>query len=255
MLNLGMGNVPSVADIAAVTDGNGRNNGWGDNSAWWVIILILAMCGGFGNGWGWGNNGNGGGTVAVDAALQRGFDTQAIISKLDGINSGICSLGYDQLAQMNGIQSTVMQTGFGITQAINADTVANMQNTNALSRQISDCCCENRAAVQDLKYTMATDTCAMKQAVADAANAIIQNDNNNFRVLNDQMMQDRLAAKDAQIRNLEQALNTCSRDTALQGLGSWIVSQVRPTAQPAWIVNNPYAQADCSVNQCCGRAC
>lgn len=254
MLNLGMGNAPSVADIAAVTDGNGRNNGWGDNGAWWVIILILALCGGFGNGWGWGNNGNGGGTVAVDAALQRGFDTQAIIGKLDGLTQGVCNLGYEAGQLANATQNTIMQTGFGITQAINADTVANMQNTNALSRQISDCCCENRAAVQDLKYTMATDTCAMKQAVADAANAIIQNDNQNFRNLNDMMMQDRLAAKDAQIRALETQLNICNRDTALQGLGSWIVNQVRPTPIPSWPVNNPYAQTDCTCNGC-ARTC
>lgn len=34
--------------------GNSGNNAWGDNGAWWIIILFLfAFCG-------WGNNGFGG---------------------------------------------------------------------------------------------------------------------------------------------------------------------------------------------------
>lgn len=85
-------NMPSLSDIAAVT-GNDRDGGWGGNG-WWIIIILLAMWGGFG-GYGWGNGGygNGGGyvaTAATQADIQRGFDTQNIISKLDGINYGMC---------------------------------------------------------------------------------------------------------------------------------------------------------------------
>lgn len=85
-------NMPSLSDIAAVT-GNDRDGGWGGNG-WWIIIILLAMWGGFG-GYGWGANGgygNGGGyvaTAATQADIQRGFDTQNIISKLDGINYGM----------------------------------------------------------------------------------------------------------------------------------------------------------------------
>lgn len=50
--------------------------------------------------------------------VQRGFDTSTIISKLDGINNGICSLGYDQLAQMNGVNTSIMQTGYNIQNGI-----------------------------------------------------------------------------------------------------------------------------------------
>ena len=86
-------NMPSLSDIAAVT-GNDRDGGWGGNG-WWIIIILLAMWGGFG-GYGWGNGGygNGGGyvaTAATQADIQRGFDTQNIISKLDGINYGTVS--------------------------------------------------------------------------------------------------------------------------------------------------------------------
>lgn len=83
----------SLADIAAAT-GNGRNNDgmFGGDGSWWIIVLFIFAFFGWGNN-GWGNNGNGGGyaaTAATQADIQRGFDNSAVISKLDGINSGLC---------------------------------------------------------------------------------------------------------------------------------------------------------------------
>lgn len=258
---------PSLADIAAVT-GNRDGNGWGDGNGWWVLIILFALFGWGGNG-NWGNNGNGNcaGNQFTEAALQRGFDTQTIISKLDGINSGICSLGYDQLNQMNGINSTVQQTGWALQQAINADTVANMQNTNALSRQLSDCCCENRAAIADVKYQMATDTCALRNEIHQTGDAIMQNDNANFRALNDTIRdgftQLAMNQKDQEIAALRQQLNAADRDAALQGTASYIINTVRPTASPAYITCNPQTGmfwpqgmngcgCGCNNNCCCG---
>ncbi len=86
--------IPSLADIAAVT-GKNDNNAIGDNGAWWLIIFVLFFAfGGWGNSNGWGNNGNGGATPystseVTQADLQRGFDTQAIIGKLDGLNNAL----------------------------------------------------------------------------------------------------------------------------------------------------------------------
>lgn len=55
----------SLADIAAATGGNERNNGgiWNDGGAWWIIILFLFCFSGWGNGFGgfggYGANSNG----------------------------------------------------------------------------------------------------------------------------------------------------------------------------------------------------
>lgn len=137
MFNTGnCASVPLVANI----DGNGNNNGWGAEGSWlWFIIVIFAIFGwgGFGNGFG-GNGMNGG----VGSEIQRGFDNQAVVSKLDGITNGLCDGFYAVQTGMNGINTNILQTGFGIQQAINADTVANMQNTNALQSQLANCCCE-----------------------------------------------------------------------------------------------------------------
>ena len=56
--------------------------------------------GGFGMG-GWGMGGMMGG-YPVESILQRSLDTQSIIGKLDGINSGICDGFYTQSQAING---------------------------------------------------------------------------------------------------------------------------------------------------------
>lgn len=161
----------TASDVALLT-GNNRNDGmFGGDGAWWLIVLFLFAFCGWGNS-GWGNNGNGGGyvaTAATQADIQRGFDNSAVISKLDGINSGLCdgfyAMNNGMLTGFNGINTNIMQTGFGIQQAINADTVANMQNTNALQAQLANCCCETREAIQGINYNMAQNTCALQNTM------------------------------------------------------------------------------------------
>ena len=147
----------SLSDIAAAT-GNGRNNDgmFGGDGSWWIIVLFIFAFFGWGNN-GWGNNGNGGGyvaTAATQADIQRGFDNSAVISKLDGISNGLCdgfySMNNGMLTGFNGINTNIMQTGFGIQQAINADTVANMQNTNALQAQLAQCLNKFKKAILNL---------------------------------------------------------------------------------------------------------
>lgn len=249
---------PSLADIAAVTDGN-KNNGFGDSmGGWWVLIILLALFGGFNGNGNWGNNNRcdqkdvvivpyGGGIGGMgygygfeNAALQRGFDNQTVINKLDGLSNGICSLGYDQLAQMNNLGNTVQQTGWNLSNAIRDGQVAGMQQFNALSRQMSDCCCETRQGLSDIRYAMAADTCAIKGEIKDSTRDIIDNQNQNARMLNDTVRQGftdlAMQQKDQYIAELEGRLNACDRDKALQG----VVNQIRPMAIPSFNVPNPF---------------
>ncbi len=256
---------PSLADIAAVTGNkNGDNDGFGGNNGWWILIILFALFGwgrgGYGNG---GNDGNGGGTTVVtvptpmmggcygggavgftDAAIQRGFDNQT--QKLDGINNGICSLGYDQLAQMNSINTNIMQTGYGLQQAINNNTVANMQNTNALSTQLANCCCENRQGQADIKYAMATDTCAITTAINQASQNIMQNDNANYRQLHDENIQlqmqnyrDQIAQKDSLIQSLNLAQSQANQNQFFSNQMDALYDKLSPCPKPAYWVQNP----------------
>lgn len=234
---------PSVADIAAAfpNRGNDNNNGWGDGG-WWILIILLAMWGGFGGNWG-NNGGSRNGQYFTDDALQRGFDTQTIITKLDGLNSGLCNLGYDQLAQMNNITQTVMQTGYATQQAIQADTIANMQNTNALQSQLAQCCCDNKAAIQDLKYAISQNDCEIKQAIHNVGDQIVQNANWNARDLNDSI-KNGFAEIERQnnlryIAQLEQQINTANRKSELGELYNQLIAYLAPRTNPAYLACNP----------------
>lgn len=250
----------SVADVAAVMGNRNNDNGWGGDGGWWAWIILLCL-------FGWGGEGNGlfgnrGGsnatTTAIDASLQRGFDTQSIISKLDGITNGICNLGYDQLAQMNGITNTIMQGNFGLQQAINAASVADMQQNNALTAQIQQCCCNLERGQADANYQRAADTCAITTAIANAAQQIMQNDNCNYRQLHDEQVALQMQAKDAEITRLTAALQKCDLQSSQLAQTQDIVNQIRPTANPAFIVPNPFTGYGWGWNGynnggCCGN--
>lgn len=260
MFNTGnCASVPLVANI----DGNG-NNGWGDGGWLWIIV-VFALLFGWGNGGfaGWGGN-NGGGyvaTAATQADIQRGFDNSAVISKLDGITYGLCDGFYavnnSMLTGFNGINTNIMQTGYGIQQAINADTIANMQNTNALQAQLANCCCETREAIQGINYNMATNTCALQNAMNNNTRDIIDSQQAGTRAILDYLC----AKENADLRDKVQKLElSASQDrqnalltTAMTAQTQQIVNSVNPTAVPAYVVPNPNAYAyGCGCNQSCG---
>ena len=239
---------PSLADIAAVT-GNRNNDGWGDGCGWWILIILFALWGN--NGWGgFGNNGNGAlQGYATQADIQRGFDNQAVISKLDGITNGLCDGFYavnnSMLMGFNGINTNIMQTGYGIQQAINADTVANMQNTNALQAQIANCCCENREGQAQIRYDMATQACQTRQAIADSTRSIL-----------DYLCQDKIATLTAENNDLRRAASQDRQNalltTAMSAQTNQIIDAVRPTPVPAYPASNLYGYAGCGCNTGCG---
>ena len=234
--------VPSVADIAAVTGAQNRNDGWG--SDWWAIIIILALFGGFGNRGGlFGNAGYGSGggccAPATCAELQEGFNNQAVTNKLNGLENGLCSLGYDQLAQMNGITNTIQQGNFALQQAINNASVANMQDTNSISRQLADCCCENRAAIKDVQYTAAMNANAIQQAIANQTTQIMQNDNANYRALHDELVSYQMQQKDDVIAELRSQVQALNLGVSQRNQNDYLIGKLQPCAVPAYIVSNP----------------
>ena len=235
--------VPSVADIAAVTDSN-RNSGWGMDGGWWAIIILFALFGWGRNGFGFGGNAGGCGcdsTCATVGDVQRGFDNQGVTNKLNGLENGLCSLGYDQLAQMNTINQNISTTGFGIQQAITNMGIANMQDTNALSRQLADCCCENRAAIAQVRYDMATNACALTNSIQTAARDIADNQNANYRALHDEIVAIRMEDKNAQIAALQSQVQALNLAQSQANQNQYLINTLRPCPTPAYITCNPWA--------------
>lgn len=251
MFNTGnCASVPLVANI----DGNGNNNGWGTDGSWlWFLIVVFAIFGGWGNGFG----GFGGGTNGgVGSEIQRGFDNQAVVSKLDGITNGLCDGFYAVQNGMNGINTNILQTGFGIQQAINTDTVANMQNTNALQSQLSNCCCETREAIQGVNYNMAQNTCALQNTMNSNTRDIIDSQNAGTRAILDYLCNEKISSLQAENSDLRRAASQDRQSalltTQMAAQTQQIINAVNPSAIPAYVVPNPNAYAyGCGCNTGC----
>ena len=222
----------SLADIAAAT-GNGNNGGFGFNGdgAWVLLLFIILLAGGnWGNGNGFGG-GNGGGMPYFfnqTSDVQRGFDQQAVMSGIGDISGAIAN-GFSNV-------NTALCGGFagvanGFAQAEigeNARQIANMNQLfglqtglsnqlNAIAMNQQNCCCENRAATADLKYTVATEACADRAAVDGAlrdvtaqgianTQALLNTINGGIQSIKDQLCQDKIDAKNEVIANLRQEL-------------------------------------------------
>lgn len=195
--------------------GSGMGNGFGDG-AWIILLVIVLLAAG-----GWGNNGNGGGfgqPVVINegsGSVQRGFDQAAIMAALSGIQSGICSgFGDVQTALCGGfagVNATVNSGVNTITQQMYTNQIADMQNSFALQSQLANCCCENRLATNDLKYTIATEACNDRAAFTQGFQTILdklcqleldgyKRDNDNLRSqLNMSALRESQTAQTAQI--------------------------------------------------------
>ena len=243
----------SAADIAAVTDGNGRyGGGFGYGEGWWIVIILFALFGGWGRGGAFG----GGNSCGCDSAcatvgdIERGFNNQSTQQRFNGLDQGLCQLGYDNLAQTTNLQNTVMQGNFALQQAINNAAIANMQDTNSISRQLSDCCCENREAIQGVNFNMsqgfANAGYQLQQCCCDLKEVM----NNNTRTVLDQLTAFRMEDKNetiAELRSQVQALNLAQSQSSQN---NYLLSRLQPPAVPAYQVSNPYASyAGCG---CCG---
>lgn len=220
-----------------------------------------------GNCGGCGSSGGGSVTYQVGADVQRGFDTSAIIQKLDGLNSGLCSLGYDQLAQMSGIRETVQQTGFNLQQVIGQLATSGMQNTNQLLQLIQSCCCGTEKQISDLKYTGAMENKDLITAINQVGQNIMQNDNNNYRQLHEEMFQmryqdlkDQNAQKDAMIQMLNLQ---ASQGQQTNQIVEEIMSRLRNCPIGTYNVCNPQGCSSplqeilnaLSNNGCCNNRC
>lgn len=237
---------PSVADIAAVTNGNCNGNGYGWGNDWWAWIILLCLFGGFGNrGYGFGgfSGGNSCCTPATCAEVQNGFNQQATTQALNGITNGISSLGYDNA-----------MIGNNIINAINQSNVSAMQNSNALATQLSNCCCETREAIQGVNYNMSQSFCNLGNVINQAVQTITQNDNANFRALHDELVSYRMQDKDDTIAELRSQVQALNLGVSQRNQTADIVNQIRPCPVPAYTVSNPYVYQGCNQS-CCNTCC
>lgn len=195
--------VPATMLVTPTAYGNNGGFGFGD-SGWWIILLFLLLGGGFNNGYG-GNNGlypwmNQAGITT------EGFQNQLLNDNITSIRDGVSNLS-TQLC--NGFSSAEIAANgrqmANMNQAFAAQT-AMSQGFNALGTQFADCCCENRLASADLKYTIATENCADRAAISEGIRDVITNQTANTQRILDQLCNDKIDAKNEKIADLERQL-------------------------------------------------
>ena len=204
---------------------SGFGNGFGGDG-WWIILLLLlagnGMWGGFG-GMGMGGFGNMmlgydfpwllNGQQGINANTNAGFNQAATASALGDIQNGLnTGFGNVQTALCNGFGSVqnALCSGFAgttaavtgaqnaIAQQMYANQIADLNrsfdaqtaitggmNTIAMNQQ--NCCCENRAGLADLKYTVATENCADRTAALQNTRDIIDSQTRGTQAILDKL--------------------------------------------------------------------
>lgn len=206
----GMFNMP-VAPLY----GNGNDGFFGGNGSWmWFLLIWMAMFGWGGNGFGFGNNNS-------YSEVQRGFDQSAIVNGINGIQTTLAN------NQMN-----AMNRSFDVQSAL------------------QNCCCENRAGLADVKYTVATEACADRNAISTALRDVLEANNAATQKILDTMCQDKIDAKNETIAMLRQQLQMAQLSASQGAQTAQILSDnaaqtfaleqyLAPVPKPAYIVQNP----------------
>lgn len=172
------------------------NSGWGGfgGDGWWVILFLFAL---MGNGWGgFGGYGNGGyglttdfpwllnGQAGINTNTNNGFQNALLNDNITSVRDGIADIstqlcgGFAGVtAAVNGAQNAVAQQLYtnqiaDMERSFNAQT-ASTQGMNAIQSQLAQCCCDNRAATADVKYTIATEACADRATSTANTQAIL----------------------------------------------------------------------------------
>lgn len=237
-MSLSDGGVQATMPVAPTGMMNSGFGGFGGDGAWWIIILFLfVFCGWGGNGWG--NNGNSGGVV--DGYVLTS-DFANVERKIESVNQGLCDGFYQQAQLVNGT-NMAMANGFAQAELSRSNQqAALMQQLNAMQMQAADCCCENRAAIAQVRYDMATQACDTRNTVQNATRDIIDANNQNSRAILDFLTQSKLSDLQAENQGLKLAASQAAQN-------SYLVSQLRPSPIPAYTVQNPYC---CNQFSCCG---
>lgn len=304
--------IPATMLVSPTGYSGGNNSGMGNNGDWsWIILLLLLV--GAGNGWG-GYGGFGGGygmgALAADGAvlypwmnqsqqINDGFREQMLNSNVNSIRDGISSLSTQLCGATADVQQSLCNGFAGVNATVNggfanaetaanARQIANMQQAfaaqtavtqgmNDIGMSLQNCCCENRANIADLKYTVATENCADRAALSDGlkdltmanyanSQSILNAINNGIQSIKDDLCADRLDAERRENQNLRSELmyargqasqieQTAQLRTSQATVANQLVAELRSCPIPAQPVYGNQPIFTCPQNSMSGCGC
>ena len=170
-------------------------------------------------------------------------------------------------AQANLLQ-TLNNNQMGLYQTLNANQNANTAAQNQIAMSLQNCCCENRAGLADLKYTVAQENCSDRQVIntgvrdiiaSNTANtqAIINSQTQGFQALQDKLCQleldgykQKVSDQATEIATLRNAISQTAQTAALiqdnNAQTANLIRAINPAPVPSYQVPNPYTG-------CCGN--
>ena len=209
-----------------------------------VLFFLFMMMGGWGNGFG---GGFGGGDLYPwmnqSSQISNGFQNQMLNDSITGIQNGINGLG----AQINANQLADLERSF-------AAQTANTAGLTAVQNGLQNCCCENRASIADLKYTVATEACADRNAIASALRDVLTATQAQTQTILDRMcaqeietLRSRNAELQTQVNMQALAASQTAQTAALVADNTaqtqYLVNRIAPYPVPAYTVTNPNTPA------------
>lgn len=259
--------------------GNGGfgNNGFLGGDGIWAILLFALL---FGNG-GWGNGGFGFGGNSFDNGYawlsngqkeimnntNNGFDTLHLSNQIEGVRDGVYGISNQLCNSTADVVSAVNNGFYGAEISANNRAVNQMQDTWALSRQLSDCCCENRLATCQTQNIVQNEGNQTRFADANNTRDIITNATANTQAILDKLCQLEIDAKNDKIGDLQrevlmkdlqasQVAQTADIRANNATVANQLVSELRSCPIPAQPVygNQPIFTCPANYNGCgCGN--
>lgn len=213
--------IESDSPINVGGNGGYNNGGFFGGDGIWTILLFAMIFGwgngGFGGGFG-GNCGCGNMLYDINQNTNRGFDNLALNSGIDSLQSAVTS-------------------GFANAEVARCNSTTNLlQAINGLSTQFCQCCGDNKLGIADLKYTVATENCADRQALNEGVRDIIASNTANTQAILDKLCQQEIDAKNDLISTLRSQLSMADL-------------RASQTAQTAQILAGQTAEVDALYNR------
>ena len=240
----------SIVMPVAPMGGNGGFGGglFGGDLSIIVLFFLFMMMGGWGNGFGGGFDGAGLYPWMNNSQnINDGFRDQMLGTQINSIQNGITS-GFGD------VQNALCSGFAGITNTMNQNTMNDIERSFAVQSALQNCCCENRAATADLKYTVATEACADRAAISDALRTVISESNANTQKILDkicaneiEMLRSRNAELQTQVNMQALAASQTAQTAAIVADNNlqtqYLVNRIAPYPVPAYTVTNPTTPA------------
>lgn len=245
--------------------GADRNNGYGNGmfGGDWAWILIFALL------FGWGRGGFGGGFGGFGGFGEGGFINGYDIGKLATTND--VAVGFNNSAVLNNLNDLKLgQAGLQQTlcQGFNGVNTSILTSTNAVQSQLAGCCCDLARSIDGVNYNMAKNTCDITNAIHNSSRDIIDNQNANYRAIHDELVANKIEAKNERIAELQQQVNALNLAQSQANQNAYLTATMdanqaelirrlgRDYPTPSYIVPNPNCCYQSSFNSCgCNSCC